>query len=64
MQGNPSNCHILFSTKSPEVVSIERIQITCSTAETVFRITINSELNFENHLSAICKVRSKIDALG
>ena len=64
MQANPGNFQILFSTKSPEVVSVEGIQITSSTAETVLRITIDSELNFENHLSAICKVRSKIDALG
>ena len=65
MQANPGNFQILFSTKSPEVVSVEGIQITSSTAETVLRITIDSELNFENHLSAICnKVSRKINALG
>ena len=57
--------NVLFSTKSPEVVSINGIQITSSTTETLLGITIDSELNFENHLSVICnKVSRKINALG
>ena len=65
MKANPDKCHLLLSTKSPEVVSIDGIQITTSTTETLLGITINSELNFENHLSAICnKVSRKINALG
>ena len=65
MKANPGKCHLLLSTKSPEVVSIDGIQITSSTAETLLGITIDSELNFENHLSAICnKVSRKINALG
>ena len=65
MKANQGKCHLLLSTKSPEVVSIDGIQITFSTAETLLGITIDSELNFENHLSAICnKVSRKINALG
>ena len=65
MKASPGKCHLLISTKSPEVVSIDGIQITSSTAETLLGITINSELNFENHLSAICnKASRKINALG
>ena len=65
MKANPGKCHLLLSTKSPEVVSIDRIQITSSTSETLLGITSDSELNFENHLSAICnKVSRKINALG
>ena len=64
MKANQGKCHLLLSTRSPEVVSIDGIQITFSTAETLLGITIDSELNFENHLSAICnKVSRKIDAL-
>ena len=38
--------------------------ITSNTAETLLGITIDSELKFENHLSAICnKVSRKINAL-
>ena len=65
MKANPGKCHLLLSTKSPEVVSIDGIQITSSTAETLLGITIDLELNFENHLSAICNnVSRKINALG
>ena len=64
MEANPGKYHLLLSNKSPEVVCIG-IQITSSTAETQLGITIESELNFENHLSAICnKVSRKINALG
>ena len=65
MKDNPGKCHLLLSTKSPEVVSIDGMQITSSTSETLLGITIDSELNFENHLSAICnKVSRKINTLG
>ena len=49
MKANPGKCHLLLSTKSPEVVSIDGIQIKFSTAETLLGITIDSELNFDNH---------------
>ena len=63
MKVNPGKCHLLTSTKSPEVASIDGIQITSSTAETLLGITIDSELNFESHLFAICnKVSRKINA--
>ena len=52
MKANPGKYHLLLSTKSLEVLSINGIQITSSTSETLLGITINSELNFENHLSA------------
>ena len=65
MKANPGKCHLLLSTKSTEVVSIDGIQIKSSTAETLLGITIDSKLNFDNHLSAICnKVSRKINALG
>ena len=61
MKANPGECHLILSTKSPEVVSIDGIQITSSAAKTLSGITIESELNFKNHLSAICnKVSRKI----
>ena len=50
---NLDKCHLLLSTKSLEVVSIDGIQITSNNAKTVLGITIDSELNFENYLSAI-----------
>ena len=65
MKVNPGKCHLLLSIKNPEVVSIDGVQITSITAETLLGITIDSDLNFENHLSAICnQVNRKINALG
>ena len=65
MKANPGKCHLLLSTKSPEVASIDGIQIKSSTTETLLGITIDSELNFDNHLPAICnKVSRKLNALG
>ena len=65
MKASPGKCHLSLSTKSPEVLSIDGMQITSSTAETLLGITIDSEVNFENHLSAVCdKVSRKINALG
>ena len=48
------------------MVSTDGIQLTSSTADTVFtQIPNQSELNFENHLSIICnKVSRNINTLG
>ena len=65
MKANPGKYNLLHSIESPEFVSIDGIQITSSTAETLLGITTDSELNFESHLSAICnKASRKINALG
>ena len=65
MKANPGKSDLLLSTKSPKVVSIDRIQMKSSTTETLLGITIDSELHFDNHLFAICKKLSrKINALG
>ena len=42
MKSNPGKCHLLLSTKSPEVVSIDGTQRKSSTAETLLGITIDS----------------------
>ena len=64
MKASPGKCHLLLSTKSPEVVYIDGIQTTSSTAEPLLRITNDLELTFENHLSAICnKLSRKINTL-
>ena len=54
---NPGKYHLLLSTESLEIVSIDGMQIITSTAETLLGIIIDSELNFENLLSAICNKR-------
>ena len=66
MKANQGKCHLLLSTKSPEVASIDGMHITSSTAETLLGITIDSELNFENQdeLKQGDKVSRKSNALG
>ena len=59
MRANPGKCHLLLSTKIFEVVSIDGIQLTSCTAKLLLGITIDSELNFENHLSAKCNKLSR-----
>ena len=44
MKANPGKFHLLPSTKHPEVTSINGIQITSSTAETLLGMTIDSKL--------------------
>ena len=44
MKVSLDKCHLLLSTKSPEVVHIDGIQINSNTAETLLGITIDSEL--------------------
>ena len=44
MKVSPGKCHLLFSTNSPEVASVDGVQIISSTAETLLGITIDSEL--------------------
>ena len=39
MKTNPGKCRLLLSNKSPEVVSTDGIQITSSTAETLYHIS-------------------------
>ena len=56
-------CHSLLSSKAPQVVPISRMTITSSTAETLLRIIIESELNLKNHLNFMFnKVSRKINA--
>ena len=44
MKANPGKCHLLLSTKSPDVVSIDGIQITSSTAETLLGHWLRAKL--------------------
>ena len=64
MKAKPGKCRLLLNTKSPEFASIDRMQITSSTAETVLGITINPELNFVSHLSVTICNDEKLMLLG
>ena len=64
-RAHPGKCHLLLSSKTPQVISNSGTTITSRTAENLLGIIIDSELNFENHLNSICNnVRRKINAFG
>ena len=44
---NPGICNLLLNNKSPEVASIDGIQMASSSAETLLGVTTDSELNLE-----------------
>ena len=58
-------CHQLLSSKSSIETKIGGVSVKSSQMETLLGVSIDSELNFENHISNICnKVSKKLDALG
>ena len=65
MKTNTEKCHLLFSSKTPQVVSIGETTIISSVAETLLGTIIDPELNFENLISSMGnKVNRKTNALG
>ena len=65
LKANPGKCHLLFSSKIPTDVSIGDASLTTSTNETLLGTLIDSELNFDQHVSSICsKASKKSHALG
>ena len=65
LKANPGKCHLLLNPKTPTDVSIGDASIKTSTKETLLGILIDSELNFDQHISSICsKASKKLHALG
>ena len=64
LKANPGKSHILPSTNKLEIVSIDGIPLAASSQEKLLGVTIDLELNFENHIKEFClKVGKKINAL-
>jgi len=64
MKGNEGKCHIVLSTHENVHVNIGTSQIKNSHSEKLLGIKIDSDLNFEEHISSICKKASaKLNAL-
>ena len=60
----PGKCHILLSTKNVIDVHLEGACIRSSSCEKLLGITIDSDLNFDKHISDLCdKVSKKMKAL-
>ena len=65
LKANPEKCHLLLSSKSSIETKIASVSIKSSQMETLLGVSIDSELNFENHISNICsKVSKNLNALG
>ena len=64
LKANPEKCHLLISSKSSVETKIGSVSLKSSQIETLLGVSIDSELNFENHISNICnKVSKKLNAL-
>ena len=48
----PEKCHLLLSSKSSVETKIEGVSVKSSKMETLLGVSIDSELNFENHISS------------
>ena len=60
LKANPGKSHILFSSKKPEIVSVDGISLVASSHEKLLGVIIDSELKFENHITEQClKVNEK-----
>ena len=65
LKTNPENCHLLLSSKSSIEPKIGGVSVKSSPMETLLGVSIDSALNFENHISNICnKVSKKLNASG
>ena len=65
LKANPEKYHLLLSSKSSIETKIGGVSVKSRKMETLLGVSINSELNCENHISNICsKVSRKLSALG
>ena len=64
MKANPEKRHLLLSSKTPKKTYFGGALVESSSTEKLFVIRIDSELNFDKHISSICnKVGKKIYVL-
>ena len=65
LKANLEKCNMLLSSKSSVETKIGGVSVKSSQMETLLGVSIDSDLNFENHISNICsKVSEKHNALG
>ena len=64
MKANAGKFHVLLSTSCKLTVKIKNVQIKNSQSEKLLGITIDNDLNFEDHINNICRKASvKVSAL-
>ena len=64
LKGNPSKCHLLLSKNDNFEANINKNKISNTIFETRLGVTFDNQLNFNHHISKICKTASnKLHAL-
>ena len=64
LKANPGKFHILLNPNKLEIISIDGFSLAVSSHEKLLGVTIDSELNFKNHIKELClKVGKNIKAL-
>ena len=63
-KATPGKCHVILSSNTEREILLDNISIASSVSEKLLRITLNSELKFEEHINKICNiVNNKLIAL-
>ena len=63
-KATPGKCHLILSSNTEREILLDNISIASSVSEKLLRITLNSELKFEEHINKICNiVNKKLNAL-
>ena len=60
MKANPGKSNVLLSSNIERVVPFDNVQITSSLSEKLLRVTFDSELKFEEHISKICNITENL----
>ena len=58
MKDNPSKCHLLFSKNENFETNIKEHGISNTRFEKCLGVTFDNQLNFNHHISKICKTAS------
>ena len=59
MKANPEKSHLLINQGSNETLYLQNLQIKASYSEKLLGITIDNNLNFDEHITKICKKASQ-----
>ena len=64
MKANPERCHVILISNTPREILFANASIESSAREKLLGITLDSELQFEEHVNKICNIiNKKLNAL-
>ena len=59
MKANPEKCHAILSSNTQREIRFTNASIASSPSEKFLRITLDSELKFEEHINKMCNIANK-----